>query len=48
MNMNPKGDADNWHTQRDKVFNPDRMLMPIPSDEIKRNPECKQNSAYAN
>lgn len=48
MNMNPNGDPDNWHTQRDKAFNPERMLMPIPSDEIKRNPECKQNAAYAN
>lgn len=45
-NMNPKGDRDNWHTQRDYDFNPAKVLMPIPADELKRNPLCDQNEAY--
>lgn len=45
-NMNPNGDADNWHTQRDFDFDVNKMLMPIPADEILRNPACEQNAPY--
>jgi len=45
-NMNPNGDPDNWHTQRDFDFDVEKMLMPIPADEIKRNPACEQNAPY--
>ena len=46
MNLNPNGDPDNWHVNRAKAFNPALMLMPIPQDEINRNPLLEQNEAY--
>jgi|SRR5574344_513835 hypothetical protein len=36
----------NWHYYRDWDFNPKRLVMPIPEDEIKRNHLIEQNEAY--
>ncbi len=45
-NMNPNGDPDIWNTQRSFDFNPAKMIMPIPHDEIVRNSLLEQNEAY--
>lgn len=49
VKQNPKADkADgyNWHYWRDWDFNPAKMLMPIPVDELLRNSLMKQNPGY--
>lgn len=35
-----------WQTVRDFTYDPKRMDMPIPSDELIKNPLCDQNDAY--
>ncbi len=40
---NPKSD---WQTVRNFSFEPKKMDMPIPSDELIKNPLCDQNEAY--
>lgn len=48
----PKGvgsenpDVTEWHTYRDWDFNPQKLLMPIPDEEILRNKYAHQNKAY--
>ncbi len=37
---------DNWHTYRTFDFNILKMDMPIPTDELLKNPLCDQNEAY--
>ena len=37
---------DDWHTYRSYDFNLLKMDMPIPTDEIMKNPLCDQNAAY--
>jgi len=37
---------DDWHTYRSYDFNLAKMDMPIPTDEIMKNPLCDQNDAY--
>ena len=46
MGQNPDGNPDNPHVNRAKAFDPALMLMPIPQDEINRNPLLEQNEAY--
>ncbi|MCF0244371.1 MAG: RagB/SusD family nutrient uptake outer membrane protein [Bacteroidaceae bacterium] len=43
----PGGDNTNspWF-KRDFDYNPEKMDMPIPADELIKNPECDQNPAY--
>lgn len=40
------GKKDNWHYYRDWDFNPQRLILPIPIDEILRNKLIKQNPGY--
>lgn len=35
-----------WQTARNFKFNMDKMFMPIPEDEILKNPACTQNEGY--
>jgi len=35
-----------WKTARNFDFNMDKMFMPIPEDEIIKNPACDQNAGY--
>lgn len=35
-----------WQTARDFDFKMEKMFMPIPEDEILKNPECEQNDGY--
>lgn len=45
----PNGDLSlvyGWETYRDFDFDPRKMDMPIPSDELVKNPLCDQNEAY--
>ena len=37
---------DNWHYYRDWDFNPGRLVMPFPTDEILKNTLIEQNEAY--
>jgi hypothetical protein len=37
---------DSWHTYRTFIFNIKKMDMPIPTDELLKNPLCDQNEAY--
>ena len=37
---------DNWHTYRAFDFDIRKMDMPIPTDELLKNPLCDQNDAY--
>ncbi len=41
-----KGKKDNWHYYRDWDFNAEKLLMPIPQDEILKNSLIKQNPGY--
>lgn len=40
------GKKNNWHYYRNWDFNKQRLVMPIPVDEIKRNTLIKQNPGY--
>jgi starch-binding outer membrane protein, SusD/RagB family len=45
----PNTDANavyNWHTYRAWEFNPEKLIMPIPTDELLRNNLIKQNPGY--
>ena len=35
-----------WRTARNFDFNKDKMFMPIPENELMKNPSCDQNSGY--
>ena len=37
---------DNWHTVRNHDFNEKKLDMPIPTEELLKNPLCDQNEAY--
>ena len=37
---------DSWHTNRAYEYNPAKMDMPIPTDELLKNKLCDQNDAY--
>jgi hypothetical protein len=40
------GDNDSWNTVRTFDFNLEKMDMPIPTEELLKNPLCDQNEAY--
>ena len=40
------GKKNNWHYYRDWDFNKQRLVMPIPQNEINRNNLIKQNPGY--
>ena len=42
----PNAQQDDWHTYRSYDFNLQKMDMPIPTDELLKNPLCDQNDAY--
>ena len=42
----PNAQQDDWHTYRSYDFDLQKMDMPIPTDEILKNPLCDQNDAY--
>ena len=41
-----QGDKDSWNTYRTFDFNLAKMDMPIPTEELLKNPLCDQNDAY--
>ncbi len=45
-NQDPNQQLDNWHTYRSFDFDIRKMDMPIPTDELLKNPLCDQNDAY--
>ena len=40
------GTITQWKTARDFDFKMEKMFMPIPEDEILKNPACTQNEGY--